>query len=76
MEKNVDEGNDTGRDSKQTSGTERISRYDRPAKVICSNMVCEERGDRARCYLDIYRNCEIYQRASLDDKKDKTETFK
>jgi hypothetical protein len=31
-------------------------------KVCCDNYTCSERGDRARCYLDIYRLCEKYEK--------------
>jgi len=29
-------------------------------KVACDNYSCDERGERARCYLDIYRLCPKY----------------
>ena len=28
--------------------------------VICDNKTCPERGDRPRCYLDIYKLCDVY----------------
>lgn len=30
------------------------------AKVVCDNYICMERGERGRCYLDIYKFCEKY----------------
>ena len=29
-------------------------------KVLCDDMICLERGDRARCYLHIYKECVKY----------------
>ena len=30
-------------------------------KVVCDNYICLERGDKARCYLDIYKFCKHYE---------------
>ena len=30
-------------------------------KVVCDNLVCGERGDYGRCYLDIYKFCRRYE---------------
>ena len=30
--------------------------------IMCDNLKCQERGDYARCYLDIYKNCKHYER--------------
>ena len=30
-------------------------------KVVCDNFACLGRGERARCYLDIFKNCAYYE---------------
>jgi len=40
-------------------------------KVCCDNLTCGERGDFARCYLDIYRNCPHYKAKEKYNARDK-----
>jgi hypothetical protein len=40
-------------------------------KVCCSAYQCSERGDYARCYLDIYKNCIFYKALEKIKEKEK-----
>ena len=42
-------------------------------KVLCDNLVCMERGDYGRCYLDIFKLCPKYKIYNKYNKSDNSE---
>ena len=30
-------------------------------KLLCDNLVCSERGEYGKCYLELYKDCYVYK---------------